>query len=72
MTQTRLRHRSHHMPTVRRALDHPRGNRGSLGDHQDSNAPGLAYPRPTTGPGPPRRVLADSLSLPWIPVQFLS
>ncbi len=62
MTQTCLRHRYHHLPAVRRAIDHPRGDRGSCGDHQDSHAPGLAEPSPTTSPGPPRRVHADSLS----------
>ncbi len=30
MTQTRLRHRPHHLSTMRRAIDHPRGPFGWL------------------------------------------
>ena len=71
-TQTRLRHRSHHLPTVRRDVDPPRGDRGPRGDHPNSRAPGLANPRSTTRPGPARRVHADRLISSWIPVQCLS
>ncbi len=49
---------SHHTPDE--GLDPQR----RCGDHQDSELPGLAYPRSTKSPGPPRRVPTDGLISP--------
>jgi len=68
MTQTCLRHRHHHLSTMRRPVDDSCGSRRSRSDHQDSHAPGLADSRPTTGPGRARRIAPDSLIPPRIPV----
>ncbi len=70
ITQTRLRHRHYHLSTMRRAIDHPRGDRRSHRDHQDSGPPGPTPPRPTTSPSPPRRIHANSLIPPRIPVRY--
>jgi len=72
VTQTSLRHRPHHLSTMRRRFDHLRGYRRSLGNRQNSRAPGLIHPRSTKDPSSPRRVHADRLIPLWIPVQFLS
>lgn len=72
LTHTRLRHRHHRLSPVRRRVDHPRGDRRSLGDHQDYHPPGLADPRSPKGPGPPGRVPTHGLIAPGIPVHFPS
>ncbi len=45
-------------------VDYPRGHRRSRRDPQDSHAPRLTKPCPTTSSGPPRGLAADSLISP--------
>ena len=52
ITQTRLRHRHHHLSAVRWPVDHPHGARRSCGNHQNSHTPGLAEPEPRHAPRP--------------------
>ena len=67
-----IRHRHHYLSAVQRPLDAHCGDRRSRSDHQDFEPPGLAYPCPTTNPGPARRVPTNGLISPGNPVQCRS
>ncbi len=55
-------------PRSRAGADHR--HRRACSDHQDSQPPGLADPRPTQSPGPPRRILPDRVILRTMSGQF--